>query len=747
MTGINFKKLARKNLPLIQNIVEVTDPEASIRTCEGTRLLGEAEGAHRYDVELAGELLGWVQGNEKAGVIATLLTSLARIEQEKRSLASELLGKYKEISLLFDLSEKILGCLTVREAAEVALKEAQQLLNAQAGALLLRPDGRNFLERVATFGENNLFDATILWGEGVIGTLVQAGRGEIVNDLSIDLREDGTAEPGKSLAGSLICVPLRNKTSILGAIALTRPASQPYTAQDLKLLTTLAGQTAGVINALLHEDKLKESRQNDLILRLSSQIHESLELDKILDTTVCEIYTALQLDRCVFLWCEAAVKDSLTGAGLEVVTECKRFDLSSSKGSYAPEVVNQLACQLGHTHPLRIDDVTQISDDATRQFLQSQDFIAFLAIPIQTRSGQTGAICCGNSQEPRAWSDSEVSLLQAVTNQLAIALDQAELYDQSRTTAQTAQDKAQQLETTVAELQQAQLQLVQSEKMSSIGQMVAGVAHEINNPVCFIHGNLKHLQRYIEDLLHLIQHYQAEHTAPSEALQADIEEIDLNFLIEDLPKTLTSMKVGTHRIREIVLSLRNFSRLDHADFKSVDLHEGIDSTLLILSHRLKGSDTCPRIEIIKAYGDLPPVDCYPGQLNQVFMNIVANGIDALENAGVRMPAIAIHTQQIDANRVQIRIVDNGPGIPPNVKEKLFDPFFTTKEIGKGTGLGLSISYQIITERHGGTLTCQSGDGQSALNQGTEFMIEIPIWQGDRVAAPTENPENRPPENS
>lgn len=739
MTGINFKKLVlRKNLPLIQNIIEATDPQASIHNCQGIRLLGGIQtGAHRYDIELAGEQLGWVQGNEKASAIAILLTRLACTEQEKRSLSTELLGKYKEISLLFDLSEKILGCLTVREAAEVVLQEAQRLLNAHSGALLLRTEKRNCLEKVAALGHNNLFDATILLGEGVIGTIVQSGRGKIVNNVSSDLQPDSGAEPGERSASSLICVPLKNKTSILGAIALTRSASEPYAAQDLKLTTTLAGQAAGVINALLHEEKLKESRQNDLILRLSSQIRESLELDQILATTVREIYAALQLDRCLFLWCESDTKDSLTGAGLNiglnVVTECKRSDLPSSKGCYAPDAVNPLVRLLGEGRPLRMNDIAQISDVTTRDFLASQNFTAFLAIPIQTRSGQMGVICCGNSQEPRAWSDGEVSLLQAVTNQLAIALDQAELYQQSLTTAQTAQDKAQQLEATVAQLQQAQLQLVQSEKMSSIGQMVAGVAHEINNPVCFIHGNIKHLQRYIEDLLNLIAHYQAEHSAPSRALQADIKAIDLDFLIEDLPKTLTSMKVGTDRIREIVLSLRNFSRLDQADFKSADLHEGIDSTLLILGHRLKGTDSYPRIKIIQTYGDLPPVDCYPGQLNQVFMNIVANSIDALEKASVSAPAIAICTQQIDANRVQIRIADNGPGIPISIQGKLFDPFFTTKEIGKGTGLGLSISYQIITERHGGTLVVQSAPGQ-----GTEFVIEIPIQQRDRPDRPSAN---------
>lgn len=736
MTRINFKKLVlRKNLPLIQNIIEATDPQASVHSCEGISLLGGTQkGAHRHDIELAGQLLGWVQGNEKASAIAILLTRLACTEQEKRSLSTELLGKYKEISLLFDLSEKILGCLTVREAAEVVLQEAQLLLNAQSGALLLQAENRNFLEKVATLGHNSLFDATILWGEGVIGTIVQSGRGKIVNNVLCDLQPnsqpDSGAEPSERSASSLICVPLKNKTSILGAIALTRPASEPYAAQDLKLTTTLAGQAAGVINALLHEEKLKESRQNDLILRLSSQIRESLELDKILATTVREIYAALQLDRCLFLWSESDTKDSLTGAGLNiglnVVTECKRSDLPSSKGCYAPDAVNPLVRLLGEGRPLRINDIAQISDVTIRDFLASQNFTAFLAIPIQTRLGQMGVICCGNSQEPRAWSDGEVSLLQAVTNQLAIALDQAELYQQSLTTAQTAQDKAQQLEATVAQLQQAQLQLVQSEKMSSIGQMVAGVAHEINNPVCFIHGNLKHLQRYIEDLLDLIAHYQAEHSAPSRALQAEIKAIDLDFLIEDLPKTLTSMKVGTDRIREIVLSLRNFSRLDQADFKSADLHEGIDSTLLILGHRLKGTDSYPRIKIIQTYGDLPPVDCYPGQLNQVFMNIVVNSIDALEKASVSAPTIAICTQQIDANRVQIRIADNGPGIPISIQDKLFDPFFTTKEIGKGTGLGLSISYQIITERHGGTLVVQSAPGQ-----GTEFVIEIPIQQRDR----------------
>ncbi|AFY47329.1 PAS domain S-box [Nostoc sp. PCC 7524] len=286
------------------------------------------------------------------------------------------------------------------------------------------------------------------------------------------------------------------------------------------------------------------------------------------------------------------------------------------------------------------------------------------------------------------------------------------------------QQQAENLEDTLRELQQTQAQLIQSEKMSSLGNMVAGVAHEINNPVNFIHGNLIPASEYAQDLLHLVELYQIHFPYPPAEIQAAIINIDLDFLKEDLVKLLKSMRVGTQRIREIVLSLRNFSRLDEAEFKQVDIHEGIDSTLMILQNRLKVKPEHPEISVIKEYGNLPLVECYPGQLNQVFMNLLSNAIDALEDSFLgEQGKIHIRTELIKNNWVRIRISDNGVGISAAIVSKLFDPFFTTKSIGKGTGLGLSISYQIVVDRHGGKLSCHSEPGQ-----GADFVIEIPISQ-------------------
>lgn len=288
-------------------------------------------------------------------------------------------------------------------------------------------------------------------------------------------------------------------------------------------------------------------------------------------------------------------------------------------------------------------------------------------------------------------------------------------------------ERALQLEKALRELQQTQVQLIQAEKMSGLGQMVAGIAHEINNPINFIYGNILHSGEYVKNILKLLEIYAEKYPEPEAEIQEFAEEIEIDFLIEDLPEVLKSMEFGAERIRELVVSMRNFSRLDESERKKVDIHLGIESTLLILKSRLKATGDRGKITVIKEYGNLPLVECYAGQLNQVFMNIIANGIDALEEHG-KSGNIVIKTEFYQAAEkattgdfVLISIADNGPGMSESTLKRLFDPFFTTKPVGKGTGLGMSIAYQIVVDKHQGELKCFS-----EIGKGTTFEIWIPV---------------------
>jgi signal transduction histidine kinase len=358
-------------------------------------------------------------------------------------------------------------------------------------------------------------------------------------------------------------------------------------------------------------------------------------------------------------------------------------------------------------------------------FLQPKIFVC----PEDTPIVEATQIALGRSHkqvyEPLVITDQSYQYGLLDFHQLLLANSQIHVLTLNRLQKET--EKARIAKADFRDLQHNYTRLLQNDKMIALGQLVAGIAHEINNPMNFIYGNLNYAIEYVKDILYMMECYQQEPSYADVISQAQKKGIEIEFIMEDLPKILSSMKVGATRINEIVLSLRNFSRLDQAEIKSVDIHEGIENTLIILKHSLKAKPDRVEIEIIREYDDLPVIECYAGQLNQVFMNILANAIDALSESNNlilktrKNLQIRIRTELTNDNHVLIRIADNGSGIPEEVQKRLFDPFFTTKAVGKGTGLGLSISYQIVVEKHGGQLSCISTHGE-----GCEFIIKIPV---------------------
>ncbi|MBC1237284.1 GAF domain-containing protein [Nostoc sp. 2RC] len=474
----------------------------------------------------------------------------------------------------------------------------------------------------------------------------------------------------------------------------------------------------------------KSAEQRRILFDLVVKIRESLDLETIFKTTVQEVRRSLKADRVGIFrfdpdmgFCrgEFIAEDVLAKFDSALAVKVQDYCFGDQ---YAPQY-RQGQVQV-------ISDVNSVGSKVPHlDVIERFQVKAQIIVPLMEGDELWGLLCIHQCTHARDWEDAELEFVTQVAAQVSVALRQANLFQQSSLLGQT-REEANQLAQALNELRTAQLQIIHTEKMASLGQLVAGVAHEINNPVNFIHGNLEHAHQYTQDLLRCVQLYQENYPNARQEIQEFLKKAEIEFLFDDLPKLFQSMKVGTERIREIVSSLRNFSRLDEADFKSANIHEGIDSTLMILQNRLKSSIDGPTIRVIKDYDTLPPIECYPGQLNQVFMNLLSNAIDALEERNAQGSSevlaanpseIRISTSLLNKDWIAIRIADNGLGMDEKILSRLFDPFFTTKVVGKGTGLGLSISYQIVTDKHKGKIYCQSEP-----LKGTEFVVELPIYQ-------------------
>lgn len=472
-------------------------------------------------------------------------------------------------------------------------------------------------------------------------------------------------------------------------------------------------------------DLQQTAKQEQALFAVVTRVRESLDVKTVFQTTTQEVRQLLQVERVTVYrfnpdWGGEFLNDFESSAP-EWQNVGRLGENLVWNDTYVQETQGG---RYRENKAFVVNDIYQVELTPCHLDVLEQFHIkAFATAPIFVGQQLWGILAAYQHSAPHNWQESEVKFLRQVAAQMGVAIQQADSLTKTR-------QQSQQLTQTIQELQETQTQLIQTEKMSSLGQLVAGIAHEINNPVNFIHGNLTYVNKYVQELLSFLHLYQQHYPEPSTEISERSEEMEVDFLIEDLAKMLDSMQLGTDRIRQIIQSLLNFSRLDQAEIKAVDIHEGLESTLLILQHRLKATSERPKIAVIKEYGDLPLVECYAGQLNQVFMNIISNAIDILDNPSQSYSdnyngQITLRTAMVEEDnhqtKIAICIADNGPGMPEEVRTRLFEPFFTTKPVGKGTGLGLSISYQIVVDKHGGVLSCNSSP-----QGGTEFWLELPV---------------------
>jgi signal transduction histidine kinase len=502
--------------------------------------------------------------------------------------------------------------------------------------------------------------------------------------------------------GVLVCRSRQPRYWLAGEIWLLQAALQ-----EIENIFAFGGQRQA-----LHQYQQLAKRER-LINQITRQTRSSLDLKQILTGAIAQLCQALAADRCLVHLVEDPTEINLeiaaSAADSPVVFRRKHLyefcqpPFPITIDSFDPHgPITQWVIE--HQQAVVIDDVTQDERiGAENPEYQQAQIRSSLVIPVQTADQLYAILYVNQCAYPRHWSADDQYLVQAVADQLAIAIQQAHLYAQTRQQALQSQAQAEQLVTTLKELQLTQAQLIQNEKMSSLDQLVAGVAHELNNPVSFIHGNLPHLETYFANLLQIIHAYQQHYPQPSPHLDKLIQALEFDFLQRDVPKILNSLKAGSTRIQEIVQVLQNFARLNEAPVKSIDIQAALTNILLILKTQI-----APDIQMSCDYEEVIEIECYPKQLNQAFLSVMTNAIEALQRSPKAEKRLTIRLRQVAATPqkpagVEVAIADNGEGIPPEIQSRIFDPFFTTKEIGQGRGLGLTATYQIIVDQHQGEI--------------------------------------------
>jgi len=666
------------------------------------------------------------------------LPEIDSLEAEIAEGSCKLQEQGEQQKALYRVVSKIRASLDLESIFRTTTKETCKLLGVERIAVYrFHEDWSGKFVSNFEFAEPGWIDSNI-WGENAVWNDTylqehQGGRYRQNEPLFLDdVRQAGLSPCHLDILEQFqirayATVSIFVKQTLWGVLAAYQH-SKPHhwKTSDVEFLTQVAAQLgvavqqAELLNQTTQKAQALEqvSSQQEILLKVIGKIRQSLDLDTLFQTTAHEVRKILRADR-VGVFCFEPDSNYCYG---EFVSEAvvPGYDSAIAIRVHDYCFGEQYAV---HYQQGRMQVVSNIHNaglkDCHIAVLEKFQIQAQIITPLMKGEKLWGLLCVHQCEQPREWKPSEIQFIQQLAGQFSVALEQSDLLIQTRL-------QTEELAQALKSLQQAQIQIVQAEKMASLGQLVAGIAHEINNPVNFIQANIHYVQEYVKDLLNLLKNYQTSYPELLPAISQNAEAIDIEFLQQDLPKTLNSMQIGSHRISEIVLLLRNFSRLDESEIKKVNIHQGIESTLIILQYRLKAKANRPEIIISRNYGKLPEVECYVGQLNQVFMNILTNAIDALDAAKEpdikdNLRQINITTSVIDSQFVKIVFSDNGLGIPKEVSERIFDPFFTTKPVGKAVGMGMTISYQIITEKHGGKLTCFS-----TLGKGTEFVIDLPI---------------------